>query len=110
VSNETAQHCGPAILHDGLVNSPYVKDMGPFAELAESLKSRFQFAAVHNLSTGRSLNVKELSMKPVKNDGDFPVEVTYTKDGKEVTETVEALVETLVEDAEHVPELGLVHV
>lgn len=68
---------GPALLHVGIANDPYIKGMKPFVALADKAK-------VIMLSES-----KELEVSKVKNDREFPVEVKFTDDGEEKTVTVQ---------------------
>lgn len=69
---------GPALLHVGIVNDPYIKGMKPFMALADKTK-------VIMLSES-----KELEVSKVKNDREFPVEVKFTEDGEEKTVSIAA--------------------
>lgn len=87
---------GAAIYHVALVNNPYIEDMTPFeafakisevcrAELAHSYKA----SAIMLSRTGIK---KEFSMENVtiKNDKEYPVEVTYKEGDEDKTVTIEA--------------------
>lgn len=76
---------GPALLHVALVNNPYIKKMNPFTALADALHTKHG-AAVRALSEAPE-TLKEETMK-VTNTKDFPVEVKYTVDEKEVVVTL----------------------
>ncbi|MDN4611476.1 phage protease [Arthrobacter burdickii] len=69
---------GPALLHVGIVNDPYLKGMKPFEALADKTK-------IIMLSES-----KELEVSKVKNDRDFPIDVKYTEEGEEKTITLPA--------------------
>lgn len=69
---------GPALLHVGIVNDPYLKGMKPFQALADKTK-------VIMLSES-----KELEVSKVKNDREFPIEVKFTEEGEEKTATIAA--------------------
>jgi hypothetical protein len=62
---------GPALLHVGIVNDPYLKGMKPFEALADKTK-------VIMLSES-----KELEVSKVKNDREFPIEVKYAEEGED---------------------------
>lgn len=88
---------GAAIYHVALVNNPYIEDMSPFEAFAKiSEVCRAELAHSYNASAimlSRSGIKKELSkeiaMKPVKNDKEYPVEVTYKEGDEDKTVTVE---------------------
>jgi hypothetical protein len=84
--NENGALYGPTLLHVALVNNPYIKKMSPFTALAEMLSKQFGGAKVHALSESTS---KETTMSKVKNDREFPVDVVYSQDGKDVEVTIE---------------------
>lgn len=72
----TGQEVGPALLHVGLVNDPYLKDMEPFQALADQMN-----AIVLSEGDNRMADVT------ITNTKDFEVKVSYEADGetKEVT-------------------------
>lgn len=93
---------GAAIYHVALVNNPYIEDMTPFeafakisevcrAELAHSYKA----SAIMLSRTGIK---KEFAMEnvAVKNDKEYPVEVTFKDGDEDKTVTVEAGAEVQV--------------
>ncbi len=83
VDTKTGEHYGWTLRHVALVNNPYIKAMKGFVALSDTFGSE---ARIHELS--ENVN-EETKMSQIKNDKAFPVEVTYAKDGKDVTETIE---------------------
>jgi hypothetical protein len=79
---------GPAIYHVALVNNPYVEDMTPFeafAKISEVCRAELAHSYQANaIMLSRAGIKKEFTMENVaiKNDKEFPVEVTY-KEGEE---------------------------
>lgn len=80
VDKRTGAEVGPALLHVGLVNDPYLKGMTPFQALSDS-------ANVIMLSESKEHEVSTVS---IKNEHEFPVTVKFDVDGKEETVTIEA--------------------
>ena len=102
---------GAAIYHVALVNNPYIEDMTPFEAFAKITSDcRAELASSYNASAimlSRSGIKKELNkendmdLKAIKNEQEFPVEVTYTDaDEKEQTVTVEAGAEVEVPESQ----------
>lgn len=94
---------GAAIYHVALVNNPYIEDMTPFEAFAQitkdcraELASSFDANAIMLSRSGIKKefnNNKENEMEPktIKNDKEYPVEVTYVDaDEAEQTVTIEA--------------------
>lgn len=87
---------GAAIYHVALVNNPYIEDMTPFEAFAKiSQECRAELAHSYQASAIMLSRVgikKEFTMDPVtiKNDKEYPVEVTYKEGEEEKTVTVEA--------------------
>ena len=72
--------------HVGLVNDPFIKGMTEF----EAALSDGNLATILFSDGGNNNNEKEISMTLVKNDREFPVEVTYTEAEEEKKVTIEA--------------------
>lgn len=87
---------GPAIYHVALVNNPYIEDMTPFEAFAKITEvCRAELAHSYNANAimlSRTGIKKEFAMDKVKiiNDKEYPIEVTYKEDDKDVTATIEA--------------------
>lgn len=90
------EEMGPAIYHVALVNNPYIEDMTPFEAFAKiSQECRAELAHSYQANAIMLSRVgikKEFAMDPVtiKNDKEYPVEVTYKEGEEEKTVTVEA--------------------
>ena len=87
---------GAAIYHVALVNNPYIEDMTPFEAFAKisevcraDLAHSYQANAIMLSRTGIK---KEFTMENVtiKNDKEYPVEVTYKDGDEDKTVTIEA--------------------
>lgn len=88
VDKATGTNVGPALLHVGLVNDPYLKGMTPFQALSDS-------ANVIMLSESKEYPVS----KTVKNEREFPVTITYQEGEETKTVTIEAGAEVEVPEA-----------
>jgi phage I-like protein len=94
---------GPVLFHVALVNNPYITGMSGFQALSKAASHiRHAFSQKHTGSAiVLSKQVKELSsMKPIKNEKEFPVKVNYQDaEGKDVEATIEAGAELEVPEA-----------
>lgn len=85
--NENGALYGPTLLHVALVNNPYIKKMGGFTQLAEDLKKLFGAKFQYRMLSENAV-IKETSMSQLKNDREFPVELTYKNGEEDVTVTL----------------------
>lgn len=104
VDQKNGDHHGTVLFHVALVTDPYLNDMDDFAHADASQLSREYKTWSENIGFGKSeepslimmsrdkvKEFKRMKFSKIKNDKDFPVEVTYKdEDGKEVKATVEA--------------------
>lgn len=74
--------------HVGLVNDPYIKGMNAMepVEMSGSAAAAVLFSDAPNNNNNQE---EEVSMGKIKNDREFPVEVTYTENEEEKKVTVE---------------------
>lgn len=86
---------GPAIYHVALVNNPYIEDMTPFeafSKISEVCRAELAHSYQANAIMLSRVGIKkEFSMEnvPVKNDKEYPVEVTFKEGEEDKTVTVQ---------------------
>lgn len=94
---------GPVLFHVALVNNPYITGMSGFQALSKAASHiRHTFSQKHSGSAiVLSKQVKELSsMKPIKNEKEYPVTVNYQDaEGKDVSVVVDPGKEVEVPEA-----------
>lgn len=87
----TGKWVGPTLKHVGLVVNPYLKGMTQFEPaLSEGASAAVLFSDSVEANGDNNNNEKEeITMATVKNERDFPVEVTYTENDEEKKVTIE---------------------